>query len=207
MSISWFTLAALLLLTAVTLGVTQLLSWKHTRWRRYFALRDFADARGLRLSIAAQTLDCLPPMLAQLSPSPRPRWIFTGPTMSLLRLHVGVETFNLLLIKTTDQWPATALRPTNHPRSLFDQLPLHSYPSPYGSHRFTLHGVDPRPARRLSDSPCRALLPADLGLLIDGNMLVIDFSSRPFDTIELGRMISLGQQLVAFVPSLVEKVG
>jgi len=193
---SWVTLLLLLGMAAVTFAVTQLLSWKHTVWRRYFALRDFADSRGLKLHIKPAAMDRLPGSLAGLSPPPRARWNFHGPTMSLLRLHSGTETYNLALIRFTDRWPTTAFRPANLPSSLWDRLPMFSYPSPYGSHRFTLHGVDPPAARQLRCPPCRALLPADLGLLLDENVMVIDFSSRPFDPIELGRMVSLGQQLV-----------
>ena len=51
---------------------------------------------------------------------------------------------------------------------------------------------------------CRAvgggLLPADVGLLLYGPRLVLDFSGRPFDTIEFERMIVVAKQIVDHLP-------
>jgi hypothetical protein len=45
-------------------------------------------------------------------------------------------------------------------------------------------GQDPVAARRLAASSLRTLLPKDVGLLLSGKHLLLDFSTRPFDTIE-----------------------
>ena len=50
-------------------------------------------------------------------------------------------------------------------------------------------------AQPMADGSSRALLPADLSLLRIDEDLVIDFSNRPFDPIELGRMLSMLDQL------------
>ena len=47
----------------------------------------------------------------------------------------------------------------------------------------------------------RSLLPADVGLLLIGRQLLLDFSDRPFDSIEFGRMMSLTDQLVKHLPA------
>jgi len=46
----------------------------------------------------------------------------------------------------------------------------------------------------------RSLLPPDVGLLLHGRHLVLDFSDRPFDAIEFGRMLALADQLAARLP-------
>jgi hypothetical protein len=52
----------------------------------------------------------------------------------------------------------------------------------------------------LSKSQARALLPPDIGMLLHGQYMVLDFSSRPFDGIELGRMVALAEQLEQHIP-------
>lgn len=202
MQFSWYTFFGLVALAAGPLAMTQFLSSRYTVWRRKFVLRDFAAERGLKLLRSKALPRSLPPSVAGITPGPKARWHFSDAALSLVRLQTGTETFNVLLLKINGNWPATALRPSAHAGSLFDKLELFSYPSPYSTLRFTLHGVDAPAARKLSDSPCRGLLPADLGLLLEGGAMLIDFSARPFDPIELGRMIALAQQLVGAVPAL-----
>ena len=62
-------------------------------------------------------------------------------------------------------------------------------------------GLDPAAARRLYRSHLRALLPPDVGLLLHGEHLVLDFSARHFDALELSRMLALADQIVAHVPA------
>ena len=64
-----------------------------------------------------------------------------------------------------------------------------------------LDGTDSAAARVVSKSMLRSLLPADLGLLLHGRRLVLDFSDRPFDAIEFGRMLALADQLVTRMPA------
>jgi hypothetical protein len=66
--------------------------------------------------------------------------------------------------------------------------------------RFIVFGTDSAAARALSKSHARALLPPDVGLLLHGRHVVLDFSTRPFDGIELGRMVALAEQLVQHLP-------
>jgi hypothetical protein len=51
----------------------------------------------------------------------------------------------------------------------------------------------------------RALTPPNVGLLLHGQRLILDFSHRPFDEIELTRMTSLAEQLVAHLPAPMTK--
>jgi hypothetical protein len=45
-----------------------------------------------------------------------------------------------------------------------------------------------------------ALLPPDVGLLLAGENLVLDFSTRPFDPLELQRVDALAEQIVMHLP-------
>jgi hypothetical protein len=67
--------------------------------------------------------------------------------------------------------------------------------------RFVVFGSDSHAARILSKSEARALLPPDIGLILHGQHLVLDFSARPFDGIELGRMVALADQLAGHLPT------
>jgi hypothetical protein len=68
--------------------------------------------------------------------------------------------------------------------------------------RYLVVGVDKSAARVLARSSIRGLLPADVGLLLHGRELLLDFSTRRFDEIEFGRMIALADQLVANLPAI-----
>jgi hypothetical protein len=68
--------------------------------------------------------------------------------------------------------------------------------------RFVIFGTDSAAARRMAKSSLIALLPPDLGLLLHGSNLILDFTARPFDAIELSRLCSLVDQLLAHVPAV-----
>lgn len=76
-----------------------------------------------------------------------------------------------------------------------------SFPSLAAPDRFVIFGVDGPAARVLGDSAFLGLTPADIGLMVSGGFLVLDFSTRPFDTIELARMNGIAEQLAANLPS------
>ncbi|HEX8911338.1 MAG TPA: hypothetical protein VF796_03185, partial [Humisphaera sp.] len=57
-----------------------------------------------------------------------------------------------------------------------------------------------RVATTLATSSVRGLLPPDVGLLLVGRHLVLEFSDRPFDAIEFNRMIAVAGQVVAHLP-------
>jgi hypothetical protein len=66
--------------------------------------------------------------------------------------------------------------------------------------RLVLYGADARAARALGKSSVAALLPADVGLLLVGENLVLDFSTRPFDPLEFQRVDALAEQIVLHLP-------
>jgi hypothetical protein len=130
-----------------------------------------------------------------------------SPKTQALQLHIapggGVEStrWHVMVRQiSTSPWATTGLRPATAPASLLDQFSLSSYPRMGDTARFNVFGTDSQAARILSKSHVRALLPPDVGLLLHGQHLVLDFSSRPFDGIELGRMVALADQLVQHLP-------
>ncbi|MCS7032827.1 MAG: hypothetical protein NZ561_02405 [Phycisphaerae bacterium] len=200
MTFSWTTFLILLFTVVVTFAMTGILAARWTTWRRYFALRDWARSRRLRLLRRDQMPEDLPEGLAILRPPLRLRWHLTDGCLTLMRAHRAERTCNLLLLRIAGGWPATGLRSARRQWTALDWLELFSFPSSHGAQRFTLHGREPIAARRLSDSLVRGLLPPDLSILLDGNVMLIDFSDRPFDPIELDRIITLSRQIAAALP-------
>ena len=209
---SLWTLLGLLLVLIASSAVF----WVHVqRWtynRNWVALGDWANRNAFRLYRAKRAW--VPAPLAELTlPPPNALVSMVGKRTQLLQIDTpanvadgGAEAmpprWNVLVRELEVDWPATALRPAAHERSLADLFRLASFPALMASDRFTIHGADAPAARAVAGSMLMALLPQDLGLVLIGRRLVLDFSTRPFDGIELSRIVSLAEQLVAHLPGL-----
>jgi hypothetical protein len=187
--------------------------WAHVqRWthnRLWVALGDWAGRNGFRLHRAKTAI--VPEPLAQLTlPPPRALVSLVKRGTVLLQMdtpgvsgdQASLRRWNVLVREIDAIWPVTALRPAMHERSLVDLLQLGSFPAILSSDRFSIHGVDSAAARAVVSSVLMALLPHDLGLILHGRRLILDFSTRPFDGIELSRMVSLVEQLAGRLPEL-----
>ena len=108
--------------------------------------------------------------------------------------------WNLIIRELQVCWRPTGLRPTLTASSLLDLFSLSSFPYMGAQERFVIFGGQTSAARRLSASSARSLLPPDVGLLLHGRHLVLDFSARPFDTIEFSRMVGLADQIAGRLP-------
>jgi hypothetical protein len=101
-------------------------------------------------------------------------------------------------------WPATALRPVGADKpgasSAIDLYRLRAYPMLATPDRFTVHATTVSGAKALAGSAAGSLLPPDVGLLLAGNELMLDFTARPFDPIEFERMIVVADQVIAHLP-------
>jgi hypothetical protein len=211
-----FSWAVLLTLVLITLVSAVMFVWQVRRWtthRGWRALLDWSRERGFTLS-RPQT------------PAGEPFDRIAGARVMTMLESEGAGTMTRAMqIELTDAaaggggsgqpprwhvlvrqigsapWPATGLRPANAPASLLDQFSLSSYPRMGDIARFIVFGTDSQAARMISKSEMRALLPPDIGLLLHGHHLVLDFSARPFDGIELGRMVALADQLVQHLPA------
>jgi hypothetical protein len=194
-------------------GASCLMFYLHVRrWtqnRLWVALGDWATRNGLKLYRAAKAavpapLDQVttPPPQALVALARRGLWIVQMDTpAAVVKGGVGQpQRWNVLVREIEADWPTTALRPSAHERSLVDLFGLASFPALLSSERFTVHGAESAAARAVVGSMLMALLPQDLGLVLHGRRLIVDFSTRPFDGIELSRIVALSDQLAAHLP-------
>lgn len=196
----WWILLSLLAVLTVSVVV---FNWQVRRWtcnRAWYALLDWGRRRGYSLS--QQVVDA-PEPFDRLAGARVVTSLRNG-KMQIVQLEtragdgVARARWHVLIRETASgKWPETALRPTGAPASVFDLLSLASFAGLGNGDRFVVYGTDATAARQLSSSQARALLPADVGLLLSDTRLALDFSSRPFDSIGLDRMTALADQLVA----------
>ena len=103
--------------------------------------------------------------------------------------------WNLAIRQVPSVSAAVGLRAADVGRSIVDLFHLEPSPRQSANARFVIVGEDIVASHKMADGSSRALLPGDLSLLRLDDYLVIDFSHRPFDPIELGRMLGLLDQL------------
>jgi hypothetical protein len=203
-----------------------LVFWAHVqRWtvhHRWAAMGEWAARNRFKLhrsSEARGPVGVLPTPLAELTlPPPTVCVAFTSKRTAILQMDtpatpvevasgmVGKNCrWNVLVREIEAEWPATALRPIEQAVSLIDLFKLPGLPALFPGDRFSVHGESVFAARVLVKSMLRALMPHDVGLVLHGRRMVLDFSHRPFDEIELTRMNGLAEQLVAHLPGLGKK--
>lgn len=200
-----------LITLAVMLGASAATFWALVRrWeshRQWHALSEWASERKFR-SRSVQRHGLPPVLIALAEHSPSVR-LFLADDFTLLiqfqtlakpspanpLIQSSSPIWNLLIRNLKFAWPPTGLRPTGAANSAVDLFSLSSFPLLGTTERFTVFGTDSAAARTLSESMARSLLPPDIGLLLRENELILDFSDRPFDQIELDRMLALADQL------------
>lgn len=209
---SWQISVTVLLVLAAVLGTScatyAALVRRATSHRQWVALSDWARDAGYRFASCDPQRP--PPPLDQL-PAGRAavRMCLTGPQGTLLEVQTALPAgpdgapslgsqprWHLLVRTIPGVWRPTGLRPAHERLSFLDLYSLSSYPLLGTGERFVVFGSDSAEARRLSDSMSRSLLPPNVGLLLHGGTMVLDFSERPFDPLEFTRMIALADQLV-----------
>jgi hypothetical protein len=207
-------LLTLCLLFVLAVGMFWLLLIREQSNRKLLALREWARAARYRLTLRGPT----PPLpLEALGGSPRMIFTLIGSRCTLARFRLplaGEETaatpgaapqpprpWHVLIWPVQSDWPAAALRPANATRSLVDLLSLPAQITE-GTQRFTVCSKNRAAARSLGKSSARGLLPFDIGLLLIGKHLLLDFSDRPFDDVEFNRMIVVAEQVSAQLPLL-----
>jgi hypothetical protein len=213
--LSWQVSTIVLLTLFLLLGGSSVTFWllvrRWTSHRQWVALSEWARETGYRFR---KTGNSLPPPFDTLA-GERPRatlYLSRGPS-SLLQIECAGPAAavpgqsapvlrNLLIRQIETSWPPTGLRPSNASSSALDLFSLTSFPLLGATERFIVYGTDSAAARAVSRSSLRPLLPPDLGLLLHGRHLVLDFSERRFDAIEFNRMISVAEQLVKHLPGL-----
>jgi hypothetical protein len=109
--------------------------------------------------------------------------------------------WHVLLRKLSTTWPPTGFRPVSRAKTVLDWLPLQEMRAMAPGERFVFYAAEANAARLLARSSSRALLPPDIAMLLIDQTLILDFSTRPFDPLELQRIDALAEQLVAHLPS------
>jgi len=213
-----FALLVFIFMVSVGMFWAHIQRWTRNHW--WFGLREWAGNHGYALHgerrasvpvpLAGLTL---PPPVATVALA-RGRTVFlqiNTPAQAITQAESGREgigepvtarprQWNVLVREIEGNWPATALRPAIAETSLVDVFELASFPALLASDRLSVHGLDAKAARALAKSMVTALLPKDLGLILHGRRMVIDFSGRVFDSIELTRILALADQLAAHLP-------
>jgi hypothetical protein len=204
---SFATLFTLVVVFCGSLAVFYVLVRRWTSHRFRYELESFGrdhDFKLVPIEIAK-----LPPPLDGFK-DVQPRWLMESKTTKLLQMHstnvpvpadpnqiIEPQRWNVLIRKIERSWQPTGLRPTHHKSSLIDLFSLASFPALMSIERYTLYSNDSASARTLSKTSAANLLPGDIGLLLIGEYLLLDFSARPFDPIEFGRLIALADQMQA----------
>ncbi len=199
---SWVIFLTLVVIFAASVTTFYLLVRRWTTQRQWVSLAEWAQQRRFRFRPAE--LSQLPAVLEPLkNHGAQVRLHLSDGQMILLQLQTDpppgkrdVNRWNVLIQRSAPRLGAAAgLRPAAAPASLLDLLGFSQFPSLAVGHRFAVLATSSSSARAVAESALRTLAPADIGLLLAEDCLVLDFSARPFDPIELDRMIALAQQL------------
>jgi hypothetical protein len=202
---SWEISITVLLVLAAVLGMScatyATLVRRATSHRQWVALSEWGRDAGFRF--VACDPERLPPPLDQLTARrPVVRICLGGPRGMLIEVQASAPDpeWHLMVRQIPNVWRPTGLRPAHQGHSFLDLYSLSSYPLLSDGERFLVFGTDSTEARRLSESMIRSLLPPDVGILLHGRTMVLDFSQRPFDPLEFDRMIALADQLAQRLP-------
>jgi hypothetical protein len=199
---SFTVLFVLLMILVISGRVFHVLTQQWTTHRPGAALREWADEQDFLLAKAP--ID-LPGSLSGLKPlDPRIEILLNRGPLTMVRLTTAAKptaprpVWNLLIQESGNAKTPAALRPATAVDSIVDLFTLNGFPSLLPPERFVVFAADSTAARSIAGSPAKGLLPADIGLLVHGPYLTLDFSTRPFDAIEFNRMLAIVEQLIRF---------
>ncbi len=200
----WLLLVMLLMLAAAGY-VFWRLTHDWTRGRRIGALTEWARAVGMRFQPGEQA--ALPGVLARLGVEPRAllslhgenTWLVQFETQSA-RVSEPPQRWNVLVRYLGATVPTVGLRPAHAPASLLDLIPARTFPGLVPPERFVVIGEERAMAEALATSSVRALLPADIGMVMFEDALLLDFSTRPYDAVEFSRLLAVVDQITPHLP-------
>ncbi|MGE5610876.1 MAG: hypothetical protein ACM359_16620 [Bacillota bacterium] len=201
-------LVSLLAILVASIAIFWFLVRRWTTQQHWLALSDWAEANNFKLH--GQQRAVAPEVLNRFTPTlPRVLVSLHDPDTAIVQIETPTRTsepraarWNLLIRKLASSWPTTLLRPTAQVHSLLDFLPLGTMRAMVPGERFVQYAEQNLAGRLLNQSSVRAMLPPDIGLALIDDNLVLDFSTRPFDSLELQRMDALAEQIVTRLPSL-----
>jgi hypothetical protein len=198
---------SLVAIIAASSGIFWLLVRRWTTQRHWVALQDWADENRFKLRGEDRAVG--PEILKSFTqPTPKVLVSLNDVDTGIVQIEGGppkgkgtqLVRWNLLVRKLERTWATTGFRPATSGRSILDYFQLDEMRAMAPTERFVLYGAEARAARALGKSSVAALLPPDIGLLLVEQNLVLDFSSRPFDSLELERVDALAEQIVLHLP-------
>jgi len=212
-------LLTLLGVLVISYGMFWLLSQRATTRRHWVAMSEWAREAGFRLQPPELTL---PPLIAGLpgpqGGTPQVRLSAASDTTLIIQFQTAPvrrdvtappaplfpggrnEIWQLIVRQIGTDWKPTGLRPAEAGVSMLDLFSLTPFPGLGDPDRLLLCGTDSSAARAVAESFVVALLPPDVGLLLHGRQVALDFSTRPFDVIEFNRMLALMDQIAEHLP-------
>ena len=201
----WTPLLAMLVLLGASIATYVMLVRRWTSRRQWVSLSQWARESGYQLR-PLRRADLPGPLQEIVRDDERVRFHLCDPRTTLAQFETDPVTagapspkWNVLVRHRPGVGPSAGLRPAAQALSLIDLLPLGKFATMSLGDRFVVHATEPAAARRLAESHAVALLPQDVGLILLENHLVVDFSSRPFDPIEFGRVVALADQLARVI--------
>jgi len=202
--LSLLVILVLLLILVASSAIFSKLSRRNTTQRRQTAIDDWADSKYLTFHPAADAaLISLNLPLLNL-PDAAAELLITGSDFSIAQLRSDStrvpQHFHILLRSIEHSARPCALRPTLAAISIIDHLRDLRPVNIASSSRFTAFSNQNAAAVAFAKSPAAARLPADVGLFVGENVLILDFTSRRFDEIEFNRMIDLSEQIAKRLP-------
>jgi hypothetical protein len=204
--IPWAVPLVLLVILAASCAMFWALLRRWTPLRRWQELSDFAAANGFTLHRKPPREQ---PELVSVLGRPGLRVVISLGDKDTQIVQVetpgkssqdSASRWNVLIRRVGWSWPMAGFRPTGQAASVLDLLPLESLYAMSPGERFVLYAVETEAAAALAKTGARALLPPDVGMILAGDCLFLDFSTRPFDPIELQRVASLAEQLASRLP-------
>ncbi len=190
---------------AASWGMFRALDRRYTLHRRHSLLADWACERRWRFR--RNRPPALPKAVLSIAVNAKAIGGVENPDTRIIQIDTDAgddatpTRWNLLARRVRGDWAPTGLRPSGADTSFVDLFVLPAQAALSNPERFTVVGADVPAARRLAACPARGLLPADIGLMLIGDELILDFSARPFDPIAFDRMVAIADQIAAHLPA------
>lgn len=207
---SFTVLLVLILLLAVSVWVYAQLTHLWTKRRPLAALQEWARANRFRVCKPTQV--DLPPVLGQMGQEVRIGRVLKGPATTIAQVETSDGRWHVMVRElpgagvaeaVAPAWAPTGLRPADRCVPWMEAMTRRSFPTLLPPERFVVVGTERAPAEALAASSVKALLPPDVAMIVTGHSVILEFPPRPFDGVEFSRLLTVMQQVVEALPSLV----
>lgn len=195
------------LMLGASAAVYAMLARRWTTWPRREDLRHWSWRNGMRLregwrARRPRALDAFGPYRTIVSLHDRRTTVLRVECPPAHRPPAPPAVWNIAVHRLRDDWPTACARPATRRACLFDRLLVDGMYATWSSDGRPMHGRLCLPTRAMKHSGACELLPGDVAILLHGPWLMLDFSSRPFDELEVGRMRLLVERVAQCLPAV-----